>query len=306
MPGTQLRGTHAFDPSTSLPCPRALVEVNAEDDGEEDQLGPPLDTPIPNVPEAFVSAAISSFLQTSSSNATSPPSSSSISPSTRTHHIFPSELLQPLPNEVPVSQKLRVSVGSTRTVTTNSDTSSQKLGKRKHDATGDKRPSSFKRASKNNTDALNPVIISNALNSTLIRLADVMEKSLDATTTSVESQTTTHPPLTSQPSSTPSGTSSTPSSASASTSSEEVLDQALRIITADADKGLLSEDELLAASMLFTSTSGDVVRIGRNFIALTNYPAVRCSFIRRQLEDTGFLQGKGKGKARADANDIMM
>jgi hypothetical protein len=303
MPGTQPRGTHAFDPG-SLPCISTnpvLNEVNEEDDGEEDRLGPPVDTSGAKIPESFISAMVSSLLptQTASSssftgsnlpvNATSPPSSSSISPTTH---------LDLAANPSPVSAPSR-STG----ITTNSvPNSGRQLGKRKHDSTGDKRSysASAKRVSKNKTDGLNPVIISNALNSTLNRLADVMEKSLDATTTSVESQTTQPPLTTPQPPQTL-GPSSTPLSASASSSRSEIVDQVFRIITADND--FLSEDQLLAASMLFTSDSEDVVRIGQSFIALGKNPVVQRRFLLRQLEDTGFLQGKGKGKASDTQND---
>ena len=40
---------------------QALDKVNAENDGEEDQAGPPVDTPMANMPAAFTSAMSSLF-----------------------------------------------------------------------------------------------------------------------------------------------------------------------------------------------------------------------------------------------------
>ena len=65
MPGTQPQGTHSFDPGNS-PCASAtqcqvLNKVNAEDDGEKNQLGPPLNIPVANVPAAFASVISSLF-----------------------------------------------------------------------------------------------------------------------------------------------------------------------------------------------------------------------------------------------------
>lgn len=137
-----------------------------------------------------------------------------------------------------------------------------------------------------------------------------MEKSLDATastTTSVELQTAQPLSIPSQPSSMPSQTPGLPPStlslALPSASSGEILDQALRIIT---DRNFLSEDELLAASLLFTSTSDDVVHIAQTLFALNNNPGVEHHFIIRQLEETGLLPGKEKGKAREDSDDVPM
>ena len=45
MPDTQPRGTHAFDPGSqsksSQLATQALNAINTEDDGAEDQVGPP-------------------------------------------------------------------------------------------------------------------------------------------------------------------------------------------------------------------------------------------------------------------------
>jgi hypothetical protein len=357
MPGTQPRGTHSFNPgsSSSVSATQALDKVNAEEDGEEDRAGPPVDTPAANIPAAFTSAMSSlfphdpsaasfagtprsdalppppsmasfagtprsdalppppsmasfagtprsdapppppstaSFAGTPQSDALPPPSSSSVSPTTHPDH---------------VSRSQHVSVDSAFSCTTASETSSSQR-KRKRDATVGMPPPSSKRASKNRTETLNPVIISSQLNSTLTRLADVMEKSLDVTATSIEVTTQPAPSPSPQALSMPSqllGPQSTLSSTSLSDS--EILDKALGIVTAAADKDFLSEDDLLAASLLFSNTSNELVRIARTFIALGDKPAVQHRFLMRQLEDAGFHTGKGKGKATTnDDDDFLM
>ena len=332
MPGAQARGTHSFNPGGSqcTSAAQALDNVNAENDGEEDQAGPPVDSPISKFPAAFTSmispllppapdkvtpggssqsgapmaniaaaftSAVSSIFPpapdtvslggSSQSDAMPPPQSSSIS-RTKLDHIS-----QPL--------KRHVSLRSALSHTTSSDTpTTSSARKHKRDATGDMpQPSSKRRASRNKTETLNPVIISSQLNSTLTRLADVMEKSLDVTATSVD----THPaPL--HTSSTPSQLEGLPSTlplASTSTSDSEVLDKAFGIIAADKD--FLSEDDLLAASLFFSSSSDEVVRTARNFIALSNNPAVQHRFLLHQLDKAGLRMGKGKGKAIVNDND---
>ena len=52
MPGTQPRGTYSFDPSSSS-AQSVLDKVNAEEDGAEDQDGPPLDLSHANIAGAF-------------------------------------------------------------------------------------------------------------------------------------------------------------------------------------------------------------------------------------------------------------
>ena len=135
MPGTQPRGIHSFNlgSSSSVLATQVLDKVNAEDDEEEDQAGPPVDTPA-----AFTSTMSSlfphdpstaSFMGTLQSDVLPPPSSSSISPTTH-------------PNHVSHSQQ-HVSVDSTLFCTTSSETSSSQQ-KRKHDATGSMLPPSSK------------------------------------------------------------------------------------------------------------------------------------------------------------------
>ena len=87
MLGTQPRGTHAFDPGNSS-CAWAtqvLDKVNVEDDGEEDQTGPSLDTPAANVPAAFTSA-ISSLLPHDFDTASVGTFQSDVMPTTKFHH----------------------------------------------------------------------------------------------------------------------------------------------------------------------------------------------------------------------------
>lgn len=113
-----------------------------------------------------------------------------------------------------------------------------------------------------------------------------------ATTSPVESQTTQSLSMPSQH-----------LSMLSSVSVPEILDQAIRITTADSS--LLSEDELLAASLLFTSASEDAIRTARTFIALGNNQVVQHRFLRRQLEEVGLLPTKGKSKSVED-NDAML
>ena len=101
MPGTQPQGTHSFDPGNSLYASETQVlnKVNAEDDGEEDQLGPPLNTPAANVPAAFASVISSLFphdsdtasVGTSQSNVMPPLPSSTISPTIHPDHVSHSQ-----------------------------------------------------------------------------------------------------------------------------------------------------------------------------------------------------------------------
>ena len=191
MPSTQPQGTHAFDPGSlsSHSAMQILNTVDTEEDGAEDRVGPLLDSPMSNTPAGDASTVsptlIPPFLSTfsfrgtpsvvsshpvphltassSSSNSNPPPSSS-------------------LPRSPPQHD---TPMGSAHSITTGSDggSTSSQLQKRKHDAksmSSVQLPSS-KQVSKSKTDDLNPVIISNALNSTLNHIIDVMEWMLDAT-----------------------------------------------------------------------------------------------------------------------------
>ena len=163
MPGTQPRGTHSFNPSSSssVSATQAIDKVNAEEDGEEDQAGPPVDTPAANIPAAFTSAmsslfshdpstapfagtprcdapppphSMASFAGTPQSDALPPPSSSSVSPTTHPDHVSHSQH---------VSRSQHVCVDSTFSCMTVSETSSSQQ-KRKHDATVGMPPPSSK------------------------------------------------------------------------------------------------------------------------------------------------------------------
>lgn len=311
MPGTQPRGMHAFDPGSvpSHSATQIIDAVDAEEDGEEDRVDPfdpgPLDSLMDNGLPAqattfplFVnphlgnsssgqtSSIVSSFSQSNPSAASSsrarPPPSSSLPPSVR-----PS--LQATPD---------ASMGSAH--------SSDVGQKRKRDAKSIcSRPSAggTKRSSRSSkTKDLNPIILSNTINSTLNRMADVMERSLDpllmtapaaippvappsTATSSVECQSS------SQPLSTLSGP------PQPSDSPMKMLERVINIISAN--DSLLTDDEQLAASLFFTDASEDSVRAAHTFLGLGNNRTVQHRFLLHQLEIAALLPGKGKGKARA-------
>jgi hypothetical protein len=88
-------------------------------------------------------------------------------------------------------------------------------------------------------------------------------------------------------------------------SSTEILDQAIRIVSAN--DGSLTEDELLAASVFFTGASEDAVRTAHTFITLgKNNQSVKYRFLLRQLNTIGHLPGRGKAKAAEDGDDLSM
>ena len=312
MPGTQPRGTYSFDPgsSSSHSTTQMINAINVEEDDAEDQVDPPLDSSVAGLPAALPVAStpfpvtsdsgvslsrgiVSSNSGISSSVVSSVPSlDPNISSSSGGTELFPSSSLAPTVFSHPIQQR-DISMRSAHSLATDSDATSSQVRKRKYDARSisGAQPPSSKRASKSKTDNLNPVIISNALNSTLNRLADVMEKSLDTTTTTAPSSIAppiviapTHSSTHSQPLPT-----SNPSSASALLSSDEVLDQAIRVTMVDED---LTEDELLAASMFFTSASEDAIRAARTFMAFGNNQVVQRRFLLRQLNMVGLLPGK--------------
>jgi hypothetical protein len=309
MPGTQPRGTHSFDPSnSSTQSLQMLNTVNAEEDGAEDQDGPPLDISLADIAgtssiisdlnilglgatPSVTSKSLPSLPQNfSSSGVTRPPSSSSLPPAAH-----------------PGSTERRdISMGSAFSRNTDSDPGNSQSRKRKHDgqSAGGTHPPRSKRSSssKSKTSDLNPVIISNALNSTLNRLADVMEKSLDATATAIAPAaaptTNTIPPTgvssaieprTTQPLSDP--------------SPQGILNQAMIEVTTS--NNTLSEDELLAASLFFTSATEEAIRAAHTFITLSNNRVVQRRFLLRQLDAAALLPGKGKGKAVEDGDDLM-
>lgn len=245
MPGTQAQGTHSFDPASlsSVSATQALDTVNAEDDGEEDQAGPPVGTPLENMPAAF-SSAITSIL---------PPAPDMVSlvdaSSSQGNAIPPPDVFLYFSNNPPWSCSQRSETLDNLLLTPPPEilrlpavcenVSTTPLQTWYHPAPSD--------CQRNKMHTLNPVIIFSQLNSTVVCLADIMEKLLDITATSIDSSTTL--PAPSPPSH---ALSAPPPSTSAMTSNSEILDKAFEIVTADRD--FLSEDDLLAASLLFSNT----------------------------------------------------
>ena len=145
--------------------------------------------------------------------------------------------------------------------------------------------------------------MANALNSTLNCMVDVMERTLDASAITTAPPSITAP-TTSTTSSSIINSSIKPSqSLSASVSPAEALDQAIRIISgADSQ---LTDDQLLSASLFFTSASEDAVHAARTFITLEGNQTVQYRFLLSQLSMSAF-SGKGKGKAMNDDDDDFM
>jgi hypothetical protein len=65
----------------------------------------------------------------------------------------------------------------------------------------------------------------------------------------------------------------------------------------------LSEDELLAISLFFTSTSDDAVRAAHTFVTLGNNQVVQHCFLLRQLDAAALLPGRGKDNAMENGDD---
>lgn len=188
-----------------------------------------------------------------------PPPSSSLAPT-----VYPHSAHSAL-------QRGDISMGSTRSLTSTGTGSSRK---RKFDATDGTRPPSSKRTAKSKTSDVDPVIISNNLNSTLNRMVEVMEKSLDAT--SVTGPATPVSQIAQLPS-----------------MPEDIIQQAVMLTTTD---GFLTEDELFAASIFFNDASEDALRAARIFVALGTNRAVQLRFLLDQLNKAALLPGKGKEK----------
>ena len=125
-------------------------------------------------------------------------------------------------------------------------------------------------------ETLNPVIISSQLNSTLTHLADVMEKSLDVTATSINVTNQPAPSPSPQALLMPSQLLGPPSTLlSTLLSNSEILNKALRIVTAAANKDFLSEDDLLAALLFFSNTLNELVHNAQTFITFSDKPAMQ-------------------------------
>jgi hypothetical protein len=88
----------------------------------------------------------------------------------------------------------------------------------------------------------------------------------------------------------------------ASASSQEILNQAIEVSTSD---DTLSEDELLAASLFFTSGTEEALRAAHTYITLNNKHEVQRRFLLHQLNVAALLPGKGKGKASEDGDHSM-
>ena len=189
-------------------------------------------------------------------------------------------------------------MGSTQSMMTGSNAGSTgQHQKFKYDArlASSTQPCSSKRSSMSKTDNLNPVIITTTLNSTLNCMVNIMERTLDATA----APSTPTPSTAPSPIINPSIKSSQP--LSASMSSAEILDQAIRIISGI--NNLLTEDQLLLASLFFTSALDDAIHAARTFIALGNNHTVQYCFLLRQLSTS---LAKGKGRAVDDDDDFMV
>lgn len=295
MPGTQPRGTHAFDPGSSSQSTTQslLTVVDTEEDGAEDRLDSPIATvsPIPPDLGTFLSSSIVPSLL---------PQHSSVSSSSAHTQPLPSSSISLNP---PPIQQREVSMTSVHSSITTSDAGTNHVRKRKSDArsASDIQPPSSKRVSKSKTNNLNPVIISNSLNSTLNRMVDVMERSLDAaaaattTATTASSEPTMSSTTSAGPPSTINSSANSSQSSSLPASSTDILDQVVRIISGG--DTCLTEDQLLAASLFFASASDDAVMTARTFLSLEKNPIVQYRFLLSRLDTSG------KGKARAFEND---
>jgi len=74
-------------------------------------------------------------------------------------------------------------------------------------------------------------------------------------------------------------------------------------------EGFLTEDEVLAASLFFTSSSEDVVRIAWTFITLGSNRTVQCRFLINQLNAAPLLLARSNNKDKdkdKDKDDSMM
>ena len=70
------------------------------------------------------------------------------------------------------------------------------------------------------------------------------------------------------------------------------------------EDGGLTEDELIAASLLFTSATEDAVRTARTFMSLCwKGQTIKYQFLCARLLELGLLPGKGKAKALEDDDD---
>lgn len=178
---------------------------------------------------------------------------------------------------------------------TTSNTGTNHVQKCKSDArlTSSIQPPSFKWMSKSKTNDLNPVIISNSLNSTLNCIIDVMERSFDATAAAAPSPS--KPMMAST-------TSAGPLSLinSVTLANIQVLDWVVRIISSS--NTCLLEDQLLLASLFFASTSDNAVMTARTSLSFEQNPIVQYCFLFSRLDTLG----KGKARAMKDSDGHSM
>ena len=285
MPSTQPWGTHTFDPASSSAqlATQILNAVNTEEAGAEDQVDPLPDSNSPLIPPdlAFSTYSIlSSFLPpdssiSSSSSHTKPPSSSSLHPTVYPQH----------------TKQQDISMGSTYSITS-------QLQKCKYDArlASSMQPHSFKQSLTSKTNYLNPVIITTALDSTLNHMVDVMGRTLNATAApSAPITSLASPPIVN------SSIESFQTLSASTLSPAEIFNQAVRIISSVNSQ--LTEDQLLSASLFFTSALDDAVYATCTFITLGNNQTVQYHFLLSQLST---LSAKGKSRAMDNEDDFMV
>ncbi|KAF8805532.1 hypothetical protein BYT27DRAFT_7224832 [Phlegmacium glaucopus] len=293
---------HAFDPasSSSQSATQILNLVNTEEDGAEDQVDPSLDSPMATV-SSLIPPDLGTFLTSSIILSLLPPDSSMSSSSSHTKPP-PSSSLPPTVYPQP-TQQCDVSMSLAHSITTGSNADSSQFPKCKHDARSASGMQPSSKWALKKTDDLNPVIILNALNSTLNRMVDVMERTLDATTVTTAAPSTMTSTTSIAPPSIVNSSIESSQPLSASMSPAEILDQAIRIISGVDSR--LTEDQLLSASLFFTSASEDAVHAPRTFIALGNNQTVQYRFLLSQLSMSA-LSGKDKAKAVEDGDDHFM
>ena len=324
MPGTQACGTHAFDPGafSSHSATNIINAINEEEDGAEDRVDP-VDLPVDKTPAAqaamlfpFVNPDLSNSSSSSVISSFFPPPNLSASSSSGARPLQSSSLPASAdPRATPDASMSSIYSGSNVGQKRKHTSDVKSISSRRRSAGGSLR------SSRSKTKDLNPIIISSALNSTLNRMADVMERSLDATAAAITTSLSTAPstilsvappgpptitpPAASQLSPSPSQPLGPSSSSSflSSTSSTKILELAIDVISAD--DSLLSDDELLAASLFFTNVSEETVCVAHTFISLGNNRVVQRRFLVRQLEIAALLPGKGKGKAVEDDDHSM-
>ncbi len=293
MPGTQPRGGYAFDPaSTSTAASIMLGEVNAEPDGEEDQLGPPVGASTSTSAAALTSAMTTLFTMPrvpgTAYSSTSTVDNSLTVVGHEDHLDAVSVVNEALPHPNPTTPADERQPSSSHVTSPASGVSgSARPGKHKHDAssTPDMRPPSSKRSSKTGASGskqepqLSPVVMVNALNGTLNRMVDVMQKSIDVSETLVATNPSAllSPTHLSQVQAAPPASLSTP----VTDDDEAMLTEAFHI--ASVNKEFLNDDEMVQACCLFTEHSSGNIRIARRYLDLKHNPTLQHLYLRKIL-----------------------